>query len=188
VGEKNEWCVQEAGDLDDEGIVRESCLVSRVFGSPWLASKVSIRDLLVDEQIWFGQFEVRNGVAIDRDTETAAEKKLYDFEVVPSGTRFHCEIVVENAIDWELGLLMAGLRPFERGEATLGGARSRGLGLVKVEWKCCRLIDAKRLGKEKLLDYLIGEEEAPDISDEDLSQWRRAFLTELKKLGGESHA
>src|SRR2546430_289839 len=72
--------------------------------------------------------------AIDRDTGTAAAKKLYDFEVVPAGMRFKCEIVVENAADWELGLLMIGLRPFELGEASLGGARSRGLGSVKIEW------------------------------------------------------
>jgi len=171
---------EKAGAELSRRVLRESCLVCRVFGSPWLASKVSIRDLLVDEIVWFGQFEVRNGVAIDRDTETAAEKKLYDFEVVPSGTRFHSEIVIENAEDWELGLLMAGLRPFQCGQAALGGARSRGLGVVKIDWQ-----SRTRISKANLLDYLAGDAEAPSITDKEVKDWIKKFRA---KLEGKSDA
>jgi CRISPR-associated RAMP protein (TIGR02581 family) len=61
---------------------KASCL----FGSPWLAGKLQIRDLTVSAENWFGQYQERDGVAIDRDTETAADKRKYDFEVVPAGT------------------------------------------------------------------------------------------------------
>jgi len=161
---KEEWCLESVESMTDDKVVTGTCLVCNVFGSPWLASKVSIRDLQVGEEIWFGQFEVRNGVAIDRDTETAADKKLYDFEVVPAGTRFDCEIVIENASDWELGLVMLGLRPFERGEAALGGGRSRGLGVVKIDWQ-------SRTQINDLLDYIAGDAGAAHLEPETIKGW-----------------
>jgi CRISPR-associated RAMP protein (TIGR02581 family) len=177
VGDKTEWCLDSAEGMKDERVVEETCLVCRVFGSPWLASKIGIRDLLVDEEIWFGQFEVRNGVAIDRDTETAADKKLYDFEVVPAGTRFNCEIVIENASDSELGLAMLGLLPFERGEAALGGGRSRGLGAVKIDWLTRTLVN-----KENLLDYLTGDLEAPGVEAEKIKGWIQQAKEQIRNF------
>jgi CRISPR-associated RAMP protein (TIGR02581 family) len=163
----------------DEELARrvqnESCLVCRVFGSPWLASKVNVRDLLVNESLWVGQFQVRNGVAIDRDTETAFAKKLYDFEVVPAGTQFDCAIVVENASDWELGLLMLGLRAFELGEATIGGASSRGLGLVKIEWN-----SRTRVTKRNLLDYLAGDGQPASFGESEVKAWVGKFKARLE--------
>jgi CRISPR-associated RAMP protein (TIGR02581 family) len=177
---EKEWCVPDAEGLDDDQIEENTCLVCRVFGSPWIASKVSIRDMLVDESLWFGQFEVRNGVAIDRDTETAGAGLLYDFEVVPAGSQFHGEIVVENAADWERGMLMAGLRSFELGEAALGGGRSRGLGLVKLEFTSRRLIS-----RHNVLDYIGGDQPAGDITDAEIGDWIKAFRS---KLGGQPNA
>jgi CRISPR-associated RAMP protein (TIGR02581 family) len=178
VGGKDDWCLPQVEDLSDDLVERKLCLVCRVFGSPWWASKVSIRDMPVDESLWFGQFEQRNGVAIDRETETAADKKLYDFEVAPAGTIFKCEIVVENADDWELGLLMLGLRPFERGEAALGGARSRGLGVVKLALPSRTQIK----GGEGLLDYLADEKSVISITDEVVKDWIKAFRRKLSEL------
>lgn len=154
-------------------LYEKSCDVCRVFGSPWLASKVCVRDLPV-EGMWVDQYEVRNGVGIDRDTGTAAEGLLYDFEVVPAGTTFSCKIVVENANDRELGMLMMALRPFERGEAALGGARSRGLGAVELQWRERTQV----AGGEGLLDYLAGD--APPAIDEKVGDWVRSFRERLK--------
>ena len=176
VGDKEKWCIESAEGMTDQQVTKKTCLVCSVFGSPWLASKVSIRDLLVDEQVWFGQFEVRNGVAIDRDTETAADKKLYDFEVVPAGTRFNCKLVIENALDWERGLVMLGLLPFERGEAALGGARSRGLGSVRISWESRSLVE-----KENLLEYL-SDGTAPAVEDESVKRWIKAAKTKIREF------
>lgn len=167
-------------------VYEESCDVCRVFGSPWLASKVNVRDLPVDEDVWFGQFEIRNGVAIDRDTETAGTGLLYDFEVVAAGTPFGCEIVAENAEDWELGLLMAGLRPFERGDAALGGARSRGLGVVKIDWD---RDSCTHVNSSNILDYLAGDVATPPVRDDDIGGWIKALRGELAKRSEDaSHA
>ncbi len=115
-------------------ILEKTDLISFLFGSPWLSSKLQIRDLTVykPENNWFGQYQERDGVAIDRDTETAGDGKLYDFQVVPAGTPFKFHAVVENADDWELGLLTIGLHQFETEQIPLGGGKSRGLGVVRL--------------------------------------------------------
>ncbi|MFB2772287.1 CRISPR-associated RAMP protein Csx7 [Pelatocladus sp. BLCC-F211] len=134
-------------------IINETDLISHLFGSPWIASKFQIRDLTVNPEYWFGQYQERDGVAIDRDTETAADGKLYDFQVVPAGTVFDFKAIVENAESWELGLLMIGLHQFETEQIPLGGGRSRGLGVVKLEIDKMDWIDVEN-DPEKLLTYL----------------------------------
>ena len=112
---------------------KHSTLIDLTFGAQWTASRVFVRDALVDTSLWFGQYEVRNGVGIDRDTETASDGLLYDYEVVPAGTRFDFALSAENMADWQLGMLVLALAPWERGEAQVGGFRSRGLGYVQLE-------------------------------------------------------
>ncbi len=143
-----------------QAILNQTDLISILFGSPWLASKFQVRDLMVISEYWFGQYQERDGVAIDRDTETAADGKLYDFQVVPAGTPFKFKAMVENAEDWELGLLMIGLHQFETEQIPLGGGRSRGLGVVKLEVEEMGWFDARekndpdKIDADKLLNYL----------------------------------
>ncbi len=126
-------------------ILDKTDLISLLFGSPWLSSKLQIRDLTVHEpeNNWFGQYQDRDGVAIDRDTATAGDGKLYDFQVVPPGTPFDFHAVVENADEWELGLLMIGLHQFETEQIPLGGGKSRGLGVVKLEVNHINWVDVR---------------------------------------------
>lgn len=139
-------------DALTQAIFKETDLISRLFGSPWIASKFQVRDLTVLPEAWFGQYQERDGVAIDRDTETAADGKLYDFQVVPAGTPFEFRAVVENAEDWELGLLMIGLHQFENEMIPLGGGRSRGLGVVKLQLD--EMLWVKPNSPQDLMDYL----------------------------------
>ncbi|MEM9153744.1 MAG: CRISPR-associated RAMP protein Csx7 [Cyanobacteria bacterium P01_F01_bin.33] len=125
---------------------------SRIFGSPWIASKFQVRDFMVKKETWFGQYQERDGVSIDRDTETAADGKLYDFQVVPAGTMFDFKAIVENADDWELGLLMVGLHQFENEMIPLGGGRSRGLGVVQLHLD--EMIWVNPSNAQELIDYL----------------------------------
>ena len=134
----NEQCItaKEMKNLgekpDDQLILDKTCWVCQLFGSSWYASKLQIRDLYVQEDLWFGQYQQRDGVAIDRDTETAADGMLYDFEVVPAGILFDFQAIVDNAEDWQLGMLYLGLSAFKNGDLTIGGASSRGLGVVTL--------------------------------------------------------
>ncbi|MBD2364636.1 CRISPR-associated RAMP protein [Anabaena minutissima FACHB-250] len=164
--------------------------ISRLFGSPWLASKFQVRDLTVLPDFWFGQYQERDGVAIDRDTETASDGKLYDFQVVPAGTPFEFRAVVENAEDWELGLLMIGLHQFETEQIPLGGGRSRGLGVVKLEIDKMNWFDARdekdpdKTDAKKLLNYLkqlVNENPTYIDAKSWKQQWTEALIHHLKK-------
>ena len=159
-----------------QDLLRHTCLVCQLFGSPWTASKLQIRDLLVHPDTWFGQFQERNGVAIDRDKEVAADRKLYDFEVVPPGVRFAFSAVVQNGNPWQLGMLFAGLRALKEGDVAIGGATSRGLGVVTLDWHS-RYIGSN--DKEALLDLLIDGKGGKDVDSELTSNWREAFREKL---------
>ncbi|MBD2690908.1 type III CRISPR-associated RAMP protein Csx7 [Anabaena catenula] len=183
--------LKESFDNDQlltEEIIKKTDLISRLFGSPWIASKFQVRDLIVLPDTWFGQYQERDGVSIDRDTETAADGKLYDFQVVPASTQFEFRAVVENAEPWELGLLMIGLHQFETEQIPLGGGRSRGLGVVKLDIEKMDWLDVNN-NPEKLLTYLtelvnskIGDklpiyQDANDFKD----VWTKALIKRLRE-------
>lgn len=170
------------GALDEARFTHEladaTCTVCRLFGSPWLASKVRVKDLPLDETTWLGRVEVRHGVGIDRDTRTAASGLLYTFESVPSGAEFICEIIVENVTELELGLLLVGLRQMQLGQTALGGARSRGLG-----WATLSELSASRIaGPEALLTYVtMGTVES--LAQEQLDAYIKGLQTALTAGG-----
>ncbi|MBW4676374.1 MAG: CRISPR-associated RAMP protein [Desmonostoc geniculatum HA4340-LM1] len=179
-----------------EKIISQTDLISLLFGSPWIASKFQVRDLTVIPDTWFGQYQERDGVGIDRDTETAAEGKLYDFQVVPAATQFEFKAVVENAEPWELGLLMIGLHQFETEQIPLGGGRSRGLGVVKLEIEKMRWFNVNN-DPEKLLTYLQelvnsnpGEKlpSYQDVKELSLKQdWTNSLIDHLRENKAKTH-
>lgn len=122
-------------DLLADLIAEHSCHVCRLFGSPWLASRVQVKDLeLTQPEFWLERrYQVRTGVGIERDSDTAQEGLLYSTQTVPPGVEFDWEITVENANPrTEEPLLWLGLREMMNEAVPLGGARSRGLGRVKL--------------------------------------------------------
>lgn len=156
-----------------EVLRKQTDLVSRLFGSPWMAGKLQVRDLTVDPDFWFDQYMERDGVAIDRDTETAAEGKLYDFQIVPAEAHFTFQAVVENAEPWELGLFMIGLHQFKTEQIPLGGGRSRGLGVVRLEIKGMKWFDRQNQ-PGRMLEYLKKlTSNNPDSAYEDVSEDKR---------------
>jgi len=167
---------QELLDLTDD--------IGSLFGTPWMASKFQVRDLTVQPDAWFGQYQERDGVAIDRDTETAADGKLYNYQVVPAATPFDFKAVVENAQDWELGLLMIGLHQFETEQIPLGGGRSRGLGVVKLEIDKMRWVDVED-HPEFLLEYLkklvMGDKTAYEDAADYKDEWVQKLIDRLTR-------
>ncbi|MEC4985353.1 MAG: CRISPR-associated RAMP protein Csx7 [Oscillatoria sp. PMC 1068.18] len=161
-----------------DAIIDQTDLVSHLFGSPWLASKFQVRDLTIEPDTWFGQYQERDGVAIDRDTETAADGKLYDFQVVPPGTSFEFQAVVENAAEWELGMLMLGLHQFETEQIPLGGGRSRGLGVVRLEVEKMRWVDVED-HPEFLLEYLRKLVQKDPDAYEDATDYKDHWVQKL---------
>lgn len=164
---------ESSGAVLDRLLFDLSCWACRVFGAQWLASKVLFRDLsLVDSELW--PTEIRDGVAIDRDSGRAAHQQKYQVEVLPAGASFDLDVIVENAKQAELGLFWLGINALRRGEIALGGATSRGLGWgqLEIDWDKSRWVH-----QENLLSALF----TPDdfSQDENLNQmpgqWLQAF-------------
>ena len=174
----DEHCItrDEMEDLrekrDDQLILEKTCWVCQLFGSLWYASKLQIRDLHVQPKFWFGQYLQRDGVAIDRDTETAADKQLYDYEVVPAGVAFDFKAIVDNAENWQLGMLYLGLSAFEKGELTIGGGSSRGLGVIELSLKTAAYIKSSNI-----MAYLTKDHKGEDANWE---CWVEAFQAKLE--------
>jgi len=129
-----------------------SCTVCRLFGSPWLASRLAFKDAsLVNLQELAEITSVRDGVGIDRDRGAAKDGLKYDFEVVSPGAKFSIVILAENVESWEIGLLLSVLRPWQEGYLPIGGKSSRGPG-----WGKLIDISIERIEKKDLLGYLLG--------------------------------
>src|SRR6266487_477234 len=140
--------------------LKDLCNTCQLFGSPFAASRISINDLYVSKKEWSGIVEVRDGVAIDRDSERARDRLKYDYEVVPASAVFDLEITLENATDQDLQLICVGVSEFVHGFGTIGGKRSRGLGV-------CLLNDLKISALE-----LVGK----NVSEKDRNTRLRNYL------------
>lgn len=169
--------------LPDDKIWEQSTMIELTFGAPWLAGRILFKDAMIDPDLWFGQFEVRNGVVLNRDTETVEQGLLYDYEVVPAGMRFDFELVMENAADWQLGMVVLGLQPWIRGEMQVGGFRSRGLGYVRLDNVSYDFVELRPGDAESLLAFLDDTRtHTPDSGT--IDTWKRAFRTELQRRAG----
>jgi len=179
-------------ELLTEKVLSQTCDVCRLFGSPWLAAHVMVKDLFADPEWWAGRVELRDGVGIDRDTETARQGVKYDFEVVPASTRFGLEIVVENVNDELMGLLFIGLRELEQGRVSLGGKTTRGLGSIRLELQELEVVGDELAdaldgeGNTDLVEYLIsgrGKILRGEELREYLNEKVKTFAAKLQRKG-----
>ena len=159
-----------------------STMIDLTFGSPELAGRLFVKDAQLAGERWAGRHEVRNGVAINRDTETAEEGLLYSYEVAPAGTRFEFELALENADPWQLGMLLLALKPWERGEVAIGGFRSRGLGRVRLLTRARRYCEIDSV--DAIVDLLAGgiARAGRDVSEQQEREWIGAFRDRLAGL------
>lgn len=176
---KKVWAKSPTADEDANSLAQKvwdhSCRICRVFGSPWLASRVRLTDLVC---LNGAQTEVRDGVAINREKETVENK--YDFETVPTGTRFALEIVAENLDEMERGLLWLGVEELRRGQILVGGFKGRGLGRVILEDERLRFVDQKGLRA-----YLLSGE-LPVVALEKAEDWLEKFVNSLTQEGSDA--
>ena len=152
-------------DKKIEWLKENTCDICRLFGSPLQASRIFFSDGTLIQ--WGQRIQIRDGVCIDRDTETARYRAKYDFEVVPAGAVFNCSIEIENPEDKELALVAAVLSEWENG-FRLGGFTSRGLGRVRFTDKKIESVDYTNF--DQLKTYLLTKQmaEAGSLLDDSL--------------------
>ena len=156
--------------IEIDAVLSTVCAVCGLFGSPFLAGRVFVADLPLAEGHG-SRTEVRDGVGIHRDLRVAQTSPAvkYDHEVVPAGTTFRLEMILENVDEpVQLALVLKALDLLATGEIRLGGLTSRGLGRVKLEDLHLEATDARRLlagqGYEAL-DYAAAQAEAEKSLD-----------------------
>lgn len=125
-------------------IHKAHCLACRLFGSPAIKGRASVRDLFPwrddagpgdrhapggDNHTSANRLELRHGVAIDRMLGSVRHGP-FDQELVPAGVSFFGDIALENYQVWQLGLVAEALDQLTCGIAQLGSSKSRGLGVV----------------------------------------------------------
>jgi len=122
------------GALEDE---------AELFGVPRESEEGEQSLLVVEDAIGSApRVELRNGVAINGATRTAADEKLFSMQVLCVGTRFplRFELVVPHGREAELCRdLAVALDGLTRGEIALGSRKRRGFGACRVEsWRVRR--------------------------------------------------
>lgn len=103
------------------------CSSCRLFGSPWLAGRLSFADALPSGDIDV-PVEIRDSVGIDRDSGVARESSHYSYEALPSNLQFDFQLEAQNLDEADQALLAVGLSEWQHGNVRLGGGRGRGLG------------------------------------------------------------
>lgn len=168
---RQQWVAGQRRTLGGEELQRfmeserkKLCNTCQLFGSPFAAARIRVNDLYLIDDLWCGTTQIRDGVAIDRDKETARPQAKYDFEVVPSTTAFAMYILIENATPQDLQLISIVLSELTSGFASIGGMRSRGLGACILDpLPNIRFMDLSKLDnearKQRLQQYLLRKKE-----------------------------
>jgi CRISPR-associated RAMP protein (TIGR02581 family) len=114
------------------------CPVCQLFGSTLMAARLKVRDATLQTPT---EPLRRDGVGIDRDTDTAADAIKFDFEVLERGCNFDFHLELENATPTDQALLYILLKELEQG-IDIGGKKMRGLGRVKLTTYTVEYFDA----------------------------------------------
>jgi CRISPR-associated protein Csm3 len=105
------------------------CWPCQLFGSPHWAGRLWAADLVPDA---VPVTIVRDGVAIDRGELKAADRRKYDYEVLPPGVALSGEVRIDDPEPGDLGLVLTLWDLVDEGIVTFGGGASRGLGRLRV--------------------------------------------------------
>jgi CRISPR-associated RAMP protein (TIGR02581 family) len=135
----------------------ELCFTCQLFGSPFKASKIYFDDLSVLD--WAEATQIRDGVAIDRDSDRAVDRLKYDYEVIPPGASFDFRVTLEEPSEKDLSLTSLGLSEFVAGFGGIGGKRSRGMGRCVLENLKVYELDLRQedTRADRLKKYLLGK-------------------------------
>ena len=151
-----------------------TCDVCKLFGSAVQTSRLWLSDGTL--KAWASVMQVRDGVVIDRDSQTAVDNLKYDYEVVPPDSRFELCLDLENPSDSDLALLGAALFEWCAG-SSIGGFTSRGLGRFHLE--DVKLFGVDMSDPKQLVDYLTKTDAKERFSD--LGDWETYFTKHIKQ-------
>jgi len=174
-------------------LTKNLCSTCQLFGSPYTASAITFSDMLPpsDDKLADKMIQVRDGVAIDRDSEKAVDQLKFDYEVVAPAQTFELKIWLDDPSDLDVGLTCLGLNEFVSGFGFIGGNRSRGLGNCQIEgltiYELDLTVDDADERAKRLKRYLLGRDDKEKmVMVRDVTQFLDKKITKL--LQGGTHA
>jgi CRISPR/Cas system CSM-associated protein Csm3 (group 7 of RAMP superfamily) len=136
----------EQADFDHGAWNESEILAGRLFGGHRGYKDGAQSPLIVNDAYGSppAQTELRDGVAIDAATRTAADEKKFDYQLLPAGTKFELrfELLLDKRADLNqerLRALALALRGLSKSEIRLGARKRRGFGCCEVRmWEVTR--------------------------------------------------
>ena len=120
----------ELDSVTHDDLLKRLCTLCKIFGAPGYRSHVFVGDAYPEEP------EVptfpKQGVALSRTKGGGVDRRLYDFEIVPSGTRFNWKIEITNLPNRYLSRILGAVYLMHEGILRIGGLKSRGLGWLRI--------------------------------------------------------
>jgi CRISPR-associated RAMP protein (TIGR02581 family) len=164
------------------------CDTCNLFGSQYRASRIYFSDLLpTNSALAGGMVQVRDGVAIDRDSEKAVDRLKYDYEVVAPSLVFRLTILLDDPTDDDLALTCLGLSEFYSGLGYIGGKKSSGLGACVLRplqiYELDLTVEDPAQRAERLRRYLLGATLADKMQETKDQAAVQAFMNDkIEKL------
>lgn len=111
----------------------------------------------------------RDGIKIDRNTGATEKGAKFDYDVLPSGTKFEFVMELEKLEKYQINLVALALQDILEGDL-FGGKLSRGIGKCRLDIKEIKYVDRSNL-KEYIFKRKMGtlkKEDFLKIDDIDL--------------------
>lgn len=137
-------------DVGKNEIIKDR--LEKILGKKYdnFASKLHISDLEIEGEN--NKSVMRDGIKISRKTGATIKGAKFDYNVLEKNNKFKFEMVLENISDFQLELVMLGLKDILAGDL-FGGKISRGIGKCKLELKRCEFVDTT--DKKSLENYIF---------------------------------
>jgi CRISPR-associated RAMP protein (TIGR02581 family) len=174
-----------AGEDSGVKVLKKLCVLCKLYGTSSYASRLIMMDgRLADDYL----MEYRSGIAINRLTGETRKGSLFEYESISPGCVFSCRAYLVNSPNYLLGLLAKSLMMIDKGLFKLGGFKSRGHGLVRVENVKVSIVLYNNGMYMKLADGLVpalDEEDSeftlePSISLRELASLWDAYVSRAK--------
>lgn len=111
-----------------------------------MAGRIHIADMKILSEV---DSIKRDGIKIDRNTGATEKGAKFDYDVLPSGTKFEFVMELENLEKYQINLVALALQDIFEGDL-FGGKLSRGIGKCRLDIK-----EIKYADRSNLKDYLF---------------------------------
>lgn len=122
-----------------------------------MAGRIHISDMKILSEV---DSIKRDGIKIDRNTGATEKGAKFDYDILPSGTKFDFIMELENVEKYQMDLIALALKDIIEGDL-FGGKLSRGIGKCKLEIKNVEYVD-----KTNLRNYIFNRKMNPMKKEE----------------------